>query len=86
MQFLDDMLDCPIDRPRITETTAFGVAWLAGYTSGLWPGIEGFSNAWQRDRRFVPAMDPETRSACYAAWQASVAATIAQSRPASAAM
>lgn len=80
MQFLADMLDCPIDRPRITETTAFGVSWLAGYTTGLWPGIEGFAKSWQRERRFMPRMDPRIRSTRYSEWQASVAATISQSK------
>ena len=82
MQFLSDVLDCPIDRPRITETTAYGVAWLAGYTTGCWPGMEGFARAWQRERRFEPRMDAQDRARRYAAWQASVAATISQARQA----
>ena len=80
MQFLSDTLGCPVERPRIAETTAFGAAWLAGYTLGEWPGKEEFSANWQRDHRFLPSMDEATRRANLSVWRASVAATIHQQR------
>ena len=63
MQRLADILDAPVDRPQILETTALGAAWLAGRTAGIWPDEDGFAASWRRDRRFEPAMDAETRAA-----------------------
>ncbi|HWV21640.1 MAG TPA: glycerol kinase GlpK [Devosia sp.] len=68
MQFLADVLDAPVDRPTILETTALGAAWLAGMKAGVWPGMEEFAAAWARDRRFEPAMDPALRRAKLAGW------------------
>jgi glycerol kinase len=76
MQFLADMLDAPVDRPTILETTALGAAWLAGSEAGVWPDQEGFAKLWKRDRRFTPNMQPADRQRKYAAWQAAVAATL----------
>ena len=45
MQFLSDILDVPVDRPTILETTALGAAWLAGWKAGVWPDMKGFSQA-----------------------------------------
>src|SRR5688500_3599206 len=50
MQRLADILDAPVDRPEVLETTALGAAWLAGRTAGIWPDAEGFANSWRRDR------------------------------------
>ena len=79
MQFLADTLGCPVDRPQITETTALGAAWLAGYSTSAWPDQNEFAKNWRLDRRFEPNMDQQTRSDNYAAWKAAVEATIAQS-------
>ena len=57
MQFLSDILDVPVDRPTILETTALGAAWLAGWKAGVWPDMKGFSKRWALDRQFNPAMD-----------------------------
>lgn len=80
MQFLADTLNCPVDRPTTIETTALGAAWLAGYTSAIWPDQAGFAKQWQREKRFLPKMDGQTRQANIKKWQASVDATLAQSR------
>lgn len=80
MQFLADTLACPVERPVIVETTALGAAWLAGYQTDTWPGMDAFAETWQMDRRFEPRMDPHTRSVNYSAWKAAVAAVIAQSQ------
>jgi glycerol kinase len=76
MQCLADMLGAPVDRPRITETTALGAAWLAGMAVGVYPGREEFSKSWARDRRFIPALDEATRAARYAGWQDALRRTL----------
>ena len=77
MQFLADIIGAPVDRPQVTETTALGAAWLAGYRAGVCPGPEGFARAWALDRRFTPQMPEDTRAALLARWQRAVAATLA---------
>ena len=53
MQRLADILDAPVDRPDILETTALGAAWLAGSKAGIWPNLREFSKTWERDTRFI---------------------------------
>ena len=77
MQFLADILGVPVDRPRVTETTALGAAYLAGLQAGLCPAPEAFQQGWALDRRFTPAMDEATRASRYARWGRAVAATMA---------
>ncbi len=77
MQFLADILGAPVDRPRLTETTALGAAWLAGMRAGLYPGPEEFAAMWTCERQFTPAMDPAAREARHARWRRAVAATLA---------
>ena len=77
MQFLADILGAPVDRPTVLETTALGVAWLAGSTAGIAPDQAGFAANWALERRFEPTMDAPTREARYGAWQRAVQATIA---------
>jgi len=76
MQFLSDILDVPIDRPSITETTALGAAWLAGMRAGFYPDQTGFSDIWQLDKRFEPSMDGPTRDKYYAGWHDAVSRTL----------
>lgn len=79
LQFLADMLDAPVDRPVIRETTALGAAWLAGSQAGVLPDRDGFAQCWQRERRFTPdAAASAWREPRYAAWQRAVRAVIAQ--------
>lgn len=68
LQRLADILDAPVDRPVVLETTALGAAWLAGSGAGVWPGEEGFARSWQREKRFEPSMDQGTRSRLVAGW------------------
>jgi glycerol kinase len=72
MQRLADILDAPVDRPRILETTALGAAWLAGRAAGVWPDMEAFARSWKRDRRFEPKMPAEHRERRIAAWRDAV--------------
>lgn len=76
MQRLADLLDAPVDRPVILETTALGAAWLAGSRAGVWPDREGFSAAWKRDRRFEADMDEKTRAAKLKGWRNAVKRTL----------
>ncbi len=78
MQRLADILNAPVDRPEILETTALGAAWLAGHKAGVWPGQAGFSSAWRLDRRFEPAMDNALRAEKLAAWKDAVSRTLSR--------
>ncbi|MGQ2908647.1 MAG: glycerol kinase GlpK [Aliihoeflea sp.] len=76
MQRLADILDAPVDRPTILETTALGAAWLAGSRAGVWPGIDDFSKAWKLDRRFEPEMGDRLRETKLAGWRDAVRRTL----------
>jgi glycerol kinase len=76
MQFLSDVLGAPVDRPQVLETTALGVAWLAGQRAGIYPDMDGFTANWALERTFTPQMPTATRDAKYAAWKRAVAATM----------
>lgn len=76
MQRLADLLDAPVDRPTILETTALGAAWLAGSRAGVWPDQATFAKSWALDRRFEPAMDSALRERKLAGWQDAVRRTL----------
>ena len=76
MQRLADLLDAPVDRPTILETTALGAAWLAGSRAGVWPTAKKFAKAWALDRRFSPSMDAATRKRKLAGWANAVRRTL----------
>jgi glycerol kinase len=76
MQFLADILASPVDRPVVMETTALGVAYLAGRQAGLCPDLEGFAAQWRLDRRFEPQMDSTVRTRKYAGWKDAVRRTL----------
>ncbi len=78
MQRLSDLIDAPVDRPVILETTALGAAWLAGSKAGVWPDMKAFSQAWSRDRRFEPQMDDETRERKIKGWKNAVQRTLSK--------
>jgi glycerol kinase len=77
MQCLADILDAPVDRPTVLETTAMGAAWLAGQHSGVLPDMEGFSELWKLNTRFTPKIDAGERESRYADWRRAVRSTIA---------
>jgi glycerol kinase len=72
MQLQSDLLDVPIVRPRMLETTAAGAAMLAGLATGVWSDLEQVGSAWQEDRRFSPSMSRERAQEMMAAWEAAV--------------
>jgi glycerol kinase len=76
MQFLADVLDAPVDRPTILETTALGAAWLAGSKAGVWPGMTEFAASWAVERQFKPQMGPEDRARKVAGWEQAVRRTL----------
>ena len=76
MQRLADILDAPVDRPTILETTALGAAWLAGSKAGVWPKAKDFAKTWALDRRFKPDIDASTRSTKLAGWRDAVRRTL----------
>ncbi|MBT7942077.1 MAG: glycerol kinase, partial [Alphaproteobacteria bacterium] len=76
MQFLADIIDAPVDRPRVLETTALGAAYLAGMHQGVYPDLAGFSDTWALDHRFTPGMDGDVRERRYTGWRDAVRRTL----------
>ena len=76
MQRLADILNRPVHRPEVLETTALGAAWLAGMQTGVWPGEDGFSSAWRLDTCFEPAMGSDERQRLVDGWRDAVRRTL----------
>ena len=72
MQFQADLLGSPVVRPRITETTALGAAYLAGLAAGFWKNTEELQSQWQRQKTFEPAMDAAHVSELKHSWRKAV--------------
>jgi glycerol kinase len=77
MQRLADLLDAPVDRPMIQETTALGAAYLAGLCAGVYPEPAKFADNWRLERRFKPAMDAATRERKLKGWAQAVKGLLA---------
>ncbi len=75
LQNLADLLGCRVDRPRVTETTALGVAWLAGLQCGLYDSLERIAEHWQLEKSFSPQKDKAWRDERYLLWQDAVSRT-----------
>ena len=75
MQFQSDILNVPVERPNVNETTALGAAYLAGIAVGFWEGKEEIARHWNLERRFNPNMEDEAREQLYEGWKKAVAAT-----------
>lgn len=80
MQFQADILNVNVDRPKITETTALGAAYLAGLAVGFWANKEELVNSWKLDRRFAPIMPTEKRENYYQGWKKAVERTLGWGR------
>ncbi len=72
MQFQSDLLDLPVARPRVSETTALGAAYGAGLSEGFWDGLGTLRENWQEERRWLPSMPADTREARYTKWRMAV--------------
>jgi glycerol kinase len=77
MQRLADILGNTVDRPRISETTALGAAYLAGLYGGFFPEPDRFMTQWRLERRFEPTMASAVRERKLAAWSAAVGRLLA---------
>ncbi len=72
MQFQSDILDIPVVRPRITETTALGAAYAAGLAVDYWKNREDLVSNWEIDKRWEPQMPTQQRAALFASWERAV--------------
>ena len=73
MQFQADLLGVPVVRPRVTETTALGAAYLAGLALGFWRSQQEIAAQWEAERTFTPAIDAARRAELMARWGQAVA-------------
>ena len=76
MQFQADILDVPVVRPTVTETTALGAAYAAGLAVGFWEDLDALRQNWGVDKTFTPGMDDAKREMLYAGWQKAVQRTL----------
>jgi glycerol kinase len=72
LQFQADLLGVPVERPRVTETTALGAAFLAGLASGFWAGPDEVAATWELERRFEPGMGRVERERLLSRWHRAV--------------
>jgi glycerol kinase len=75
MQFQADVLNVPVIRPRVTETTALGAAYAAGLAVGFWNDYAELKANWAQDRVWRPTMDETTRKKLYSGWKKAVTRT-----------
>jgi glycerol kinase len=80
MQRLADLLDAPVDRPMIQETTALGAAYLAGLNAGVYPEPAKFADNWRLEHRFKPNMSQATRERKLKGWARAVRGVSRSSR------
>ena len=76
MQFQSDILGAKVIRPKVTETTALGAAYLAGLAVGFWESIDDVKKQWQSERVFIPSMDEATVKAAKAGWAEAISRTL----------
>ncbi|MBO4206707.1 glycerol kinase GlpK [Micromonospora echinofusca] len=76
MQFLADVLDVPVVRPGVRETTCLGAAYAAGLAVGFWPDLATLRDQWREDARWEPAMDPAHRDRELHQWRKAVRRTL----------
>jgi glycerol kinase len=75
MQFQADILDVPVVRPKVAETTALGAAYAAGLAVGYWDGLDDLRANWAEDKRWEPQMDSDERERTYRNWKKAVTKT-----------
>jgi glycerol kinase len=72
MQFQADIVNVPVVRPKITETTALGAAYAAGLAAGYWRSRDDLLSNWQVDKRWTPQMNEQRRAGLFRSWQKAV--------------
>ncbi|MBT2643617.1 glycerol kinase GlpK [Bacillus sp. ISL-41] len=77
MNFQSDILNVPVERPVVNETTALGAAYLAGLAVGYWADQQEIASQWAIDRKFEPKMHEEDRDQLYSGWKKAVNAAMA---------
>ncbi|MHC1784992.1 MAG: glycerol kinase GlpK [Anaerolineaceae bacterium] len=75
MQFQSDLLNAPVVRPRVSETTALGAAYAAGLAVGFWSGFDDLRQNWQKDKEWKPSMKADIREDLYRHWKKAVTRT-----------
>jgi glycerol kinase len=75
MQFQADILDIPVVRPQVAETTALGAAYAAGLAVGFWNDFDDLRKNWQEDKRWEPSMESDERERQYRNWKKAVTKT-----------
>ncbi|HSF07106.1 MAG TPA: glycerol kinase GlpK [Methylomirabilota bacterium] len=80
-QFQADMLDVPVLRPGVIETTGLGAAYLAGLGVGVWDSLDALAERTTIERTFVPAIDPGRRAQCYGGWRRAIERARAWAHP-----
>jgi len=75
MQFQSDILDVPVVRPKVAETTALGAAYAAGLAVGFWKDYDELRANWGKDKEWQPKMDSPVREKLYAGWKKAVTRT-----------
>ncbi|MDU6179356.1 MAG: FGGY-family carbohydrate kinase, partial [Staphylococcus lugdunensis] len=75
MQFQADIVDTPVERPEIQETTALGAAYLAGLAVGFWDSKDEIAHRWKLEKEFEPQMEDQERTKLYKGWKKAVEAT-----------
>ena len=76
-QFLANIINLKVVRPKILETTAFGAAMLAGYQIGEFKSLNHIKNIWRKDKEFVPKIDKKLRNHLLQGWQQAIKKTLA---------
>jgi glycerol kinase len=76
MQFQADVLDVPVVRPTIAETTSLGAAYAAGLAVGFWPDLDSLRENWRADAHWTPAMSDRDRDQAYRYWRKAVDRTL----------
>lgn len=78
MQFQANLLDIDVVRPKVTETTALGAAYLAGLAVGYWNDVDEIKSQWQEERRFAPVANKQALDAAKAGWADAIARTLSK--------